>query len=254
MNRSIKVLSFNIRYDNPKDGFNSWEHRRQMVFDIIRKSGADFIGIQEAVIHQVHQIEAEFPELGCVSRSREVSTDWGEGCPIFYRRSKWEVKEFGTFWHSKDIYSPGSKSWNNPLPRITTWIHFRSREDDSQIVVYNTHLDYESILCRDNSVKLMIEHWQNHHKNLPLIITGDFNSHEDNQCILEMKSHFTDTYRKIKSDDGNSFHGWSRRAYERIDYIFCTKQFNVDDSFLITECPQGRYPSDHYPLATVLSY
>ena len=44
----MQVMSFNVRYINPWDtGKRSWEHRRDLVIETIRRQKADIIGFQE---------------------------------------------------------------------------------------------------------------------------------------------------------------------------------------------------------------
>jgi len=43
----VRVMTFNIRYNNPADGQDAWPHRTEMVSDIIREH-ADIAGLQEA--------------------------------------------------------------------------------------------------------------------------------------------------------------------------------------------------------------
>ena len=255
MNKEIiKVMSFNIRYDNPQDGPNKWSKRKDLVYNIIKESNCDFYGLQEAIITQVHDIENQFPELGCICRSREVSTDWGESVPIFYNKLKWEVTEFGTFWHSENRYSPGSISWKNPLPRISTWCKFKNIKTNNFIVMYNTHYDYESKLCREKTTNLTISHMKEYYENYPIILTGDFNVNENDSCLNGYKYLFNDSYRLKNIDNGNTFHGWNSSAYQRIDYIFITKNINVLESKVLNNNPKGRYSSDHYPIYSILEY
>ena len=44
---NIKVCSFNIRFDNPGDGFNRWENRRENVVAFLAIEKPDIIGFQE---------------------------------------------------------------------------------------------------------------------------------------------------------------------------------------------------------------
>ena len=46
---SITVISYNIRYNNPKDGMNKWDNRKETVGIFLNKENADFIGLQEVV-------------------------------------------------------------------------------------------------------------------------------------------------------------------------------------------------------------
>ena len=50
---TVRLLTFNIRYGLADDGDNSWPHRRDLVFGVLRNSSADFIGLQEALPFQI---------------------------------------------------------------------------------------------------------------------------------------------------------------------------------------------------------
>jgi len=41
----LRVMTFNIRYDNPGDGVNAWPNRKDWVASLIRYCGADVIGM-----------------------------------------------------------------------------------------------------------------------------------------------------------------------------------------------------------------
>ena len=53
---TISVMTFNIRYGRANDGENSWQYRKNLVFDVIRESECDFIGMQEAMVFQIEEI------------------------------------------------------------------------------------------------------------------------------------------------------------------------------------------------------
>ena len=50
---SLKIMSFNIRFNNPNDGFNAWPHRKKMVQSMILFHQADLIGVQESLDEQM---------------------------------------------------------------------------------------------------------------------------------------------------------------------------------------------------------
>ncbi len=50
---ALRVMSFNVRCDNPGDGVNAWPNRRDWVSSLIRLHGADVIGVQEALAPMV---------------------------------------------------------------------------------------------------------------------------------------------------------------------------------------------------------
>lgn len=53
---SIVVASYNIRYENPHDGENSWENRKEQVKGLIQFHDFDIFGTQEAEFGQVQDI------------------------------------------------------------------------------------------------------------------------------------------------------------------------------------------------------
>ena len=53
----IDALSFNIRFDNPKDGENAWQNRKEMVGQWVKSESPDVIGLQEALRHQIDDIK-----------------------------------------------------------------------------------------------------------------------------------------------------------------------------------------------------
>ena len=59
---STNILSFNIRYDNPDDGENAWSNRKEKVANTILFHDADIIGMQEALKHQIEDLEKLLPK------------------------------------------------------------------------------------------------------------------------------------------------------------------------------------------------
>ena len=56
-NREIKVLSYNIRYNNPNDGKDIWDNRKESIVDFINHEDFDFAGLQEVTFSQLQYIE-----------------------------------------------------------------------------------------------------------------------------------------------------------------------------------------------------
>ena len=54
---NLKVMTFNIRYNNPADSIYSWDNRKEMVTDVIKSYKPDIIGIQEALKDQVRDLQ-----------------------------------------------------------------------------------------------------------------------------------------------------------------------------------------------------
>jgi hypothetical protein len=59
----IKAMTFNIRMDTPSDGVNQWKFRTKNCAALIKYNQADFIGMQEAFIHQIKEIAGKSPVI-----------------------------------------------------------------------------------------------------------------------------------------------------------------------------------------------
>ena len=58
----LLVMTFNIRYGTADDGENSWDKRKDLVFDLLRTNSPDVVGLQEALRSQIDDIRAALPE------------------------------------------------------------------------------------------------------------------------------------------------------------------------------------------------
>jgi len=82
----VRVMSFNIRYDEPRDGVNAWSNRKQKVADVIRFHKADLIGVQEALLTQLRDLETMLPDMAWCGVGRKDGREWGEYSAILYRK------------------------------------------------------------------------------------------------------------------------------------------------------------------------
>src|SRR4051794_32523771 len=57
----LRVMTFNLRYDNPADGANAWPNRKDWVASLIRFHGVDAVGVQEALLRQLVDLDARLP-------------------------------------------------------------------------------------------------------------------------------------------------------------------------------------------------
>jgi endonuclease/exonuclease/phosphatase family metal-dependent hydrolase len=259
----ITVVSFNIRNGNAFDGSNGWKKRREMVFDVLREQDADFVGIQEALNSQINQLRDEFPEYRHRGKKRFKlpMPVLNEATPIFYRHERWALdkKDQGTFWLSDSPGSSGSKDWGNFLPRIVTWARFVEKDTGAAVYVFNTHFDNSSERSRRKSAELLAERIAERKHPDPVIVTGDFNAGESSEPIRYLKGEvdgspvrLVDTYRVAHPRRRNvgTFNGWDGKTTgPKIDYILVEPETDVRSARILRFNRDGRYPSDHFPVA-----
>ncbi len=255
----VRVMTFNIRYNNPGDGPNAWPHRSDMVADLIR-ANADVAGLQEAQLDQIQDLEKRLPEFAWFGVGRNDGKQGGEFCPIFYRRDRFDVLSKETHWLSETPDVPGSKGWDTAITRLVTIMRFRDRQSRAEFYMLNTHLDHIGKLARENGAKLIKKYLGELDAQLPAVVTGDFNSLPKSQPYQNMittdqqhpASNLVDS-RTIAQQPpvgpDSTWDGFREVAPERrIDFIFVRPGMIVRQHRTLDKRVDGRFPSDHLPV------
>lgn len=255
----LRVMTFNLRNSRAEDGPNRWPNRREIATDLIARRYADIIGVQEAYRDQLGDILRARPEYGEIGGGRGDGKSAGEHSQILYRRDRFGVADSGTFWFSDTPDVPGSTSWGNRNTRICTWALLTDRQSETSFYVYNLHIDHESQPSRERSVTLLLETIRERKTADPVIVMGDFNAGEDNPIMQTINTQadppLQDTFRALhpEEQDAGTFHGFNGgRTGDKIDFIFASAPFRVQDAAILRDNLEGRYPSDHYPVTARL--
>lgn len=258
----ITIMTLNIRYDEPADGPNRWDARKEMVRDLILRVAPDFVGTQEVLERQSVYLREQLPEYASLGRSREVDPKSGEACLIFYRTGQWRLdpNDQGFFWLSETPETPGSGSWNTTYPRIVVWGRFLDKKTGQAVYVFNTHLDHKSEPAKQNGAKLIAKRIAERKHNDPVFLTGDFNSEESSVGIRYLTGQaadtpvkLVDTFRAIHPDtkEVGTFHGFKGKTEGgKIDYILVSPGLKVLAAEILRDNKNGRYPTDHFPVMT----
>jgi len=254
----ISVMSFNIRFDTPKDGVNAWDFRKDMVTNVIKVNGCDFIGIQESLFHQTTYLQHMLPTYSWYGRGREEGSEQGEAVPIFYLNDKWEIEEANTFWLSELPYYPGSKTYGNRIPRICTWARFKNKISGKNVLVYNCHLDHENHYAQKKSAEQIKLHISKNCKDTKhIIIMGDWNVTPEDEVLkimLDQSVKLKDTFIPKEKESQGTFHQWTGSSGEfRIDYILISEDLKLKEFKISRDNFKNKYPSDHFPIVAKIS-
>ena len=247
-----QFMTFNLRFDNPADGFNDWNHRKNDVANLITKYNPEVIGTQEGLIHQLKDLEAQLPEFSFFGQSRDDGGEKGEFCAIFYNTKRWQLLNTETFWLSASG-EVGSKGWDAALPRIVTYGVLLSKLHEDTIHVFNAHYDHMGEMARRESsiliAKLIKEKKLSQAK---VILLGDFNAVSREPAIQFLKETFE--YHCLDYLENNSvmgtFNGFNdqEKPNKIIDHIF-TLNLEIDYSLILSERRKdGGFISDHFPV------
>lgn len=254
----INFITYNIRYDNPKDGPNAWSERKEAIIDQIQQYRPDFLGIQEGLQHQVNFLDENLPHhfyIG-VGRSQGHSNDKGEYAAIFYNYEKYNSLLAGTFWlsPSPNEYSVG---WDAALPRICTYGLFEEKAGGQKFWVFNTHFDHKGEQARLESAKLISDQiLQLNTEGYPVILMGDFNAEPGSEPINILQKKMEDTFAshpEVAFGPNGTFNNFdpNHPLDRRIDYIF-SKGFKVQTVWHIDDRRKDNYfYSDHLPILLV---
>jgi endonuclease/exonuclease/phosphatase family metal-dependent hydrolase len=243
----MRVMSFNLRYDNPGDNGNSWGYRRPAVKSVLEEYGPDLLGIQEGLPHQVDDLRCRLSGYTDVGRGREADLG-GEHCSVFFRTSAFALLDHGDFSLSQTPDVPGSKSWGTHCPRMVTWALLRSREPDRKVLAVNTHLDYGSELARAKSAELILNFVKSFADVDGIVITGDFNDTIDGVIREFTEGHgYIDALAAV-NETGATAHGFTGQGSVRIDYVLVSPSFRAMRGGVVTKKFGGIFPSDHFPI------
>jgi endonuclease/exonuclease/phosphatase family metal-dependent hydrolase len=263
----FRLLSFNIRYANPKDGLDGWENRREAVARLIREE-ADLAGLQEVLPAQRAEIAERCAEFGVLGVGREVD-DKGEASPILFRKERFEALASGTFWLSDTPETPGSHTWGNNLPRVCTWAKLRDVKSGAVFFFFNTHLDHESQPSRERAVQLIVQRMQARGSSEPVVLGGDFNVHHDNPAFAPLAAAddksphnvlpLISAYVLAGIPPEGTFHAFTGQPKSgAIDFFFVEHdRWKLRELKVLKTTYAGidgmpRFPSDHFPIRAVI--
>ncbi len=252
----LKVMTFNIRYNNPDDSANAWPNRKDKVASEILFLGANTLGVQEALNDQMQDLQQRLPQYKTIGVGRDDGKTKGEFSAIFYDTTRLQLLKSETFWLSETPTVAGHIGWDGACTRIVTWGKFRDKQTNKMFYHFNTHFDHMGKIARRESAKLLLQKVHQISGKDAAIITGDFNavpSDEPIQIIMNAGDplHLTDSKAISKTPHfgpAGTFNGWNIAEVDDqpIDYIFLKGKYDVLKHANISETWGGRYASDHF--------
>lgn len=258
---ALRVMSFNIRYVNPKDGPDEWKFRKELFVETVRAFAPDLLGTQEVVASQMEDLRTMLPGYTAIGVARDDGKREGEWSAVFFLTSRFEEIASGNFWLSEQPDVVGSKGWDGACVRICTWARLRDRRGGRELVHANTHFDHEGKKARLGSAELLRARLPLMANGAPVILTGDFNCGEEEPTyrVLTAKERggFTllDSYRELqpqRAANEGTFHGFKgTTSGERIDWILHTPHFKAISAEIVRGVGKP-FPSDHFPVTAVL--
>lgn len=262
-NDEIKVMSFNVRTDTPRDGENRWDMRKDRAANAVKFYDVDVLGTQEVRHNQFVDFNNRLDGYTSVGVGREDGKQGGEYCAVWFKSSRFELLDSGNFWLSETPEIAGSRGWDTSLERIATWVKLRDRHSGKSFFFLNTHLDHRGVVARRESARMLLQKAEDIAAGLPVIMTGDFNAKPTDDPVLIL----TDSSNPLALTDSRSvaklvygpewtFHDFGRKPLEnrnRIDYVFVRGGIDVNRYGSLAETEGAEFVSDHNPLLVGIS-
>lgn len=249
-----RLVTLNIRYDKPDPGDFAWSMRRTAVAALLKDLAPDLIGTQEVTPHQLQDLQHLLPAYRHIGADRN-GNGTGEYGAIFYHSERMQCLAASDFWLSGQPDRPGSISpeWGNALPRMATWGLFADVVNGRRLVLFNTHLDYQSAHSRLLSAQLICQQMA---KIAPedayILLTGDFNdgpTRPPRQTFVQPLSHgvqLQDALSGMPLSQQMTFHDFRGRAFAALDSIYYDRRLHLGAVKIDSRQFQGLWPSDHF--------
>ncbi len=140
MVKTYTVMSFNLRVIVPSDPFD-WEDRKHWIAETIHTHMPDVIGTQEATIPMLEWLKDRFKESYDVyAVNRTDSTEVGEFCAVFVKKSSFTIGSKGSFMLSETPDIIGSMGWDAHCERICSWVELMPTGPPNHFCAFLIHI------------------------------------------------------------------------------------------------------------------
>ena len=253
----LTVMSFNIRLGAPTTARTIGRSGVSSCSRCCVGSGPTWSGCRKRCTSSSRRSCAPFPATTGSVSDGPTADGPVEYSAILYRTARLTPRRSDTFWFSDTPTVPGSMSWGNRYERICTWAYFEDREGPA-FYAYNVHLDHESQPSRERSADLLMRTVNARNPRAPVVVTGDFNSGENNAAAKTVAQTLRDTFRLLHPDatEVGTFNGFTfgKTTGEKIDYVFVEPGTEVLGASIVRNVLAGRYPSDHFPVTATVRF
>jgi endonuclease/exonuclease/phosphatase family metal-dependent hydrolase len=248
--QTTKVCTFNIKFENPKEGVHQWDNRKDQILNFIKIEDLDVIGMQEVVHSQIKFLENNLEDYARIGVARDDGKIKGEYSPIFYKKDRFSIIDSATFWLSPNPEIP-AKAWDAALPRVCTWAKLVDKQTNDLILVLNTHFDHVGEEARAKSVDLILSRIEELDHTGKVFLMGDFNLEPETKPIQKIiDSELKDAFQaELNLGPLGTYNAFKigENYDRRIDYVFY-QGFEIKSYKNYSLRIQDTFLSDHFPV------
>jgi len=266
----MNVMTYNILWDKETSGPTQWVYRKESLIHLIGRHHPDLLGMQEGFINQLEFIREE---TGLVYFG--YGTDDGKSemdnpnknqslNPIFYNPERFEILDKGVFWYSDDPDIP-NLGYSDTHFRNCVWGKFKEKGIDNRVLfVFNTHFSLRDEIRLKQAEMLLEKVIEIAGEQGYVIITGDFNADpirdaSYRRLIDSSRPRYVLDTKNLCTNPpiGPKFNGSGLKVYSRtsgyaVDHIFVRNLGPTSQYKIIDDYEGDYYPSDHFPVLTVI--
>ncbi|MCU0587325.1 MAG: endonuclease/exonuclease/phosphatase family protein [Syntrophobacteraceae bacterium] len=255
----MRVMTFNLRFDNEGDGENRWINRRRLAAQVVQRLGPDLLGTQEGTPAQLDDLQCSLPGYGMASGARPSDDMTCQYPTLYYRQDRFRCIESDDLWLSSTPRAHRSKDWDSAFPRLMSYALLEDLPRGRELMVVVTHLDHMGQTARLEQARLIRAWWSQ--RRAPGVLMGDFNDAPGSAVhrILTGAPHgWVDTWVALGYGEGvesMTHHDFSGNAEKcRMDWVLATPELRSLMAFIVRDHLEGRYPSDHFPYVVDLDW
>lgn len=264
----IKVMSFNIRFNNPKDtALTSWDARRQPCGLLINTVKPDVIGMQEPrgekQIADIKQMLTGYDSYE-ILEAPGYNIDKAGRIMIFYDKNKFTALKKGYFWLNDNPKTPAPSfcTTDRNNIRAAMWVKLKSISTHHVFYMVTTHTPYKKApadnVARAKCAETIISQMKDiAGEKATIFIVGDLNAcfnikDSRRNSLIPFYTWLLDA--RIMSpltDAKSSFNGFTERKdlYPcTLDYIFYRNATPLKFQTYDEPIWGVPYVSDHYPI------
>lgn len=257
--RSVRLMSYNIRYDAPADR-PDWLQRRPHMARQIAFLAPDVLGVQEALMPMVAFLAEQMPAYDHYGLGRDDGAQAGETTTLFWRRDRFETLLTQTLWCSPTPAQP-SRGWDAALPRTLTRVVLRDRTSGRLLDVRNAHFDHVGAVSREQCAALAADLPAAGHDGLTaaVVLMGDFNTGPDTvpyRRILWAGLRDARTVSPVVFGPAGTYNNFdiARNDGIAIDHVFVGPGLAVERFGVLTDSFGGLVISDHFPVVADVDF
>jgi endonuclease/exonuclease/phosphatase family metal-dependent hydrolase len=283
----IRAMTANIRMDDPKDGKNGWIYRRELLLKTFLKYQPDILACQEVAPAQGAYLNRElatwyahYPRAGIGSSttnsgSRSTSSQllgvFGDVIAsintIYYRSDRFDILD-----GQAGLVLP-----NEPQPDASSNTFFtlavlRERRNQNPtetapgtLLVVDVHFRHDepfAVRCAA-SLHDIIAQWQTRYPHSPVLLLGDINFDRNSKLYAALTPPLNKLldpfdYSKMPPGRNGTFQNFTGKpsADWPTDLLFYGGNLTVitPAEILRDQAPDGRFPSDHYPVQAAFGW